>query len=314
MSVELPVPDRVAVHRFLRALYRSAPSRAWVEVRFRLGPGMGQVFHPVAALGAVADTVLARSAVTDVFVGVVPRARRGGGAADLIGRSDVVWADCDHADSVAALKAFRPAPSMVVASGTDDRRHAYWFLREAIALDHMESVNGRLAAALSADQRSADAARILRPAGSVNRKRCPPATVRLLRLEPRSCVSISELGAVLPRGQADVSLSPRTREISMDASDPLRAISPPVYVARLTGQQVGRSEKIRCPFHEDQTPSLHAYEDPERGWYCFGCGRGGSIYDLAALLWQRGTRGEDFLELRRDLEAFLSLGLSAGPA
>ncbi|MCA1678067.1 MAG: hypothetical protein LC790_03690 [Actinobacteria bacterium] len=47
-------------------------------------------------------------------------------------------------------------------------------------------------------------------------------------------------------------------------------------------------------------------EDPARGWYCFGCGRGGSIYDLAALLWQRRTRGEDFRQLRRELDAFVS--------
>jgi hypothetical protein len=44
--------------------------------------------------------------------------------------------------------------------------------------------------------------------------------------------------------------------------------------------------------HEDRTPSLHVYGDPERGWFCFGCGRGGSIYDFAALLFGRGTRGE----------------------
>jgi hypothetical protein len=44
------------------------------------------------------------------------------------------------------------------------------------------------------------------------------------------------------------------------------------------------------------------YEDPQRGWYCFGCGRGGSIYDFAALLLGRGTRSKEFIELRRELE------------
>jgi DNA primase len=77
-------------------------------------------------------------------------------------------------------------------------------------------------------------------------------------------------------------------------------------VERLTGQRVGRSRKVRCPFHEDRTPSLHVFAEPERGWYCFGCGRGGSIYDLAALLWRRETRGGDFLRVRRELEAFVS--------
>jgi hypothetical protein len=39
---------------------------------------------------------------------------------------------------------------------------------------------------------------------------------------------------------------------------------------------------------------------------CFRCARGGSIYDLAALRWQRETRGEDFLALRRELQALVS--------
>jgi len=49
------------------------------------------------------------------------------------------------------------------------------------------------------------------------------------------------------------------------------------------------------------------YREPGRGWYCFGCGRGGSIYDLAALLLGRRTRGGDFLELRRELTKKLLL-------
>jgi len=86
------------------------------------------------------------------------------------------------------------------------------------------------------------------------------------------------------------------------SSDPLRSVPPPVYFERLTGLRVGRSGKLRCLFHDDRSPSLHVYREPARGWYCFGCGRGGSIYDLAALLSGRETRGEDFSELRRELE------------
>jgi hypothetical protein len=47
------------------------------------------------------------------------------------------------------------------------------------------------------------------------------------------------------------------------------------------------------------------YDDPGRGWYCFGCDRGGSIYDLASLLWDRPARGRDFIQLRRELEALV---------
>ncbi len=43
--------------------------------------------------------------------------------------SSVVWADCDTSTSVAALASFEPSPSMVVASGSDQHLHAYWFGR-----------------------------------------------------------------------------------------------------------------------------------------------------------------------------------------
>jgi len=305
-----PHPD--APRRYLSALYRYAPPSAWVEMRFRLGRGMGQAFHRVAALDSVAATILARSATSDVFVGVVPRSRCGGGRADLIARSPVVWADCDDDDAITALRAFRPPPSMVIGSGTGKNCHGYWFLSEAIALDRLESINRRLALALRADHHSGDAARILRPAGSLNHKRNPPARVRLLRLEADFDVPVGELQDALP---ADVSAP--TRQAPMLAADPLRGVSPRVYVARLTGQHVGRSGKIRCPFHDDQTPSLHVYEDPERGWYCYGCGRGGTSYDLAALLWFSGQsedaplRGRRFIEVRERLLAIF-FGENAG--
>ena len=87
--------------------------------------------------------------------------------------------------------------------------------------------------------------------------------------------------------------------------DRLRQVPPPVYFERLTGLRVGRSGKLHCLFHDDRSPSLHVYPEAERGWYCFGCGCGGSVFDLAALLLGRGTRGRDFVELRRELERVL---------
>jgi hypothetical protein len=66
--------------------------------------------------------------------------------------------------------------------------------------------------------------------------------------------------------------------------DPLLEIPPARYLERLAGVRVGRDGKARCPLHDDGTPSLHAYRDGRRGWYCYGCRRGGTIYTLAALL------------------------------
>lgn len=45
-------------------------------------------------------------------------------------------------------------------------------------------------------------------------------------------------------------------------------------IENLTGEQVTK-HKIRCPFHEDETPSLHVYEDG--GWKCWGCGLHGDV-------------------------------------
>ena len=249
---------------------------------------------------------MALASRTDVYVGVVPRARRAGGRRDLVEHAGVVWADCDTPAAVAAPAAFRPRPAIIVASGSGQNRHAYWVLREPVDVNQLERVNRRLALALSADARSSDATRILRPAGSLNRKHSPPAPVCLLKLDERRRVAAAELERDLPPESPSLRTITTPRAAGDAPIDPLRAVAPALYVERLTGQRVGRSRKVRCPFHDDQTPSLHVYQDPDRGWYCFGCDRGGSIYDLAALLWQRGTRGEDFVRLRRELQALVS--------
>jgi hypothetical protein len=125
-------------------------------------------------------------------------------------------------------------------------------------------------------------------------------------------VSVEGMDAQLPREAAEgastspagLARSPRACSL-VASSDPLRSVPPPVYFERLTGLRVGPSGKLRCLFHDDRSPSLHVYREPGRGWYCFGCGRGGSIYDLAALLSGRGTRGLDFAKLRRELEELM---------
>ena len=82
--------------------------------------------------------------------------------------------------------------------------------------------------------------------------------------------------------------------------DVLLEVEPVAYVEALTGVEVPRSGVIRCPLpdHEDRTPSFHVY-GAERGFYCFGCHRGGTVYDFAAALWDLPTRGSGFVELRR---------------
>ena len=295
--------DHVAAHSYAEALFGSTPRGALVEVRFRLGSGMGRRFESVSRLDALVDSILSLSRHTEAFVGVLPRWRRSGTRADVVARGRVVWADCDRADAVAALRAFRPSPSMVVAS-SEQNRHAYWLLTAPVGVNLIEQTNRRIARALGADVRCGDPARILRPVGSVNRKRTEPLTVRLLDLAPEARVSLAELDRALPCAPPRTVTPLRGREAIVTV-DALNAIPPPVYFERLTGLRVGPSGKLHCLFHDDRSPSLHVYREPGRGWYCFGCGRGGSIYDLAALLSGRDTRGRDFTELRRDLDELM---------
>jgi hypothetical protein len=84
-------------------------------------------------------------------------------------------------------------------------------------------------------------------------------------------------------------------------ADPLLRIVPALYVSKLLGVQARAGRKVHCPFHADERASLHVYPTAARGWCCFSCGRGGSIYDLAAALWGIGTRGREFVKLRRSL-------------
>lgn len=300
MSAAAWAGGRASMRRYLAALYRAAPTDTLVEIRFSVAAGMGRQFHRVADIERVVDAVAELASWTDVYVGVVPRRRRGGRRKDLIDRASVVWVDCDCDESVAALEAFRPRPAMLVAS-SDRNRHAYWALRDAVELDIVEQLNRRLALELGADARCSDPSRILRPVGSANWKSGRPVAVRLLWLDGEQSVDVCELDRQLPAQPVERRRLPRAAA----GEDPLLELSPRVYVERLTGQRVGRCGKVRCPFHEDRTPSLHVYDDPRRGWFCFGCGVGGSVYDLAGLLLGRGTRGEDFIDLRRELTSLL---------
>jgi hypothetical protein len=284
-----PSVSRGDVAAYLAALYADAPRGSFVELRYRTRSGMGRSFHPAADRDAIAAEIVARAPTGDVYVGVIPRRRRGGGRDDLVPEARVLWVDCDTPEAVAALRASSPPPSMAVASGTGENTHAYWRLSEPETLSTIEEGNRHLAALLGADPVCADAARILRPP-SLNHKHQPPSAVRLELCSPEPRHRIA---AVVGEPAVDrVARPDRGPVLALD--DPLRRVSPAAYVERLAGVAVPRHRKIRCPFHDDRTPSLHVYEDADRGWYCFGCARGGSIYDFAAHVWGVETRGQAF--------------------
>jgi hypothetical protein len=286
---------------YLHALFRDAQRETYIELRCRTANGMDCTFWPVEDLARVARKIVRSARQTDVYIGVLPRLCRAGTRDNLVDAGRVLWADCDTPASVRASRQFSPPPSIVVASGTQTNRHAYWLLHDPASLDDIERANRALAHRLGADERCSDAARVLRPP-SLNHKHAPPRAVRLLGYDAGRTSHLEELVDL-----ADLSLDhrPRGNRAQRREHDPLLQLDPAVYVTQLTGIAVGADRKISCPFHDDRTPSLHVYREGHRGWYCFGCGRGGTIYDFGAAVWRTSTRGEDFVALRARLRAAL---------
>jgi hypothetical protein len=301
--------DRQQLERYLTVLGGREPSGGLLELRFRRGPDrpMRQRFYPAERPRRLAETALWLSQTNDVYVGALPRRRRAGGKAALE-RAWVLWADCDTPAASDALERFEPSPAVVVASGGDGARHAYWPLERPIDPLEAEGRNRLIAHTLGADEQSCDAARILRPPGSVNRKYSPPRPVILERFTGEA-FDADQVSDHLPAPPV-AAAQRRQGDGERHSTDPLLALEPRAYVEGLTGLSVNRDAKVNCPLHEDRTPSLHVYAGAG-GWFCFGCERGGSIYDLAAELWRLDTHGEDFLELRRRLHAELGVDTPA---
>lgn len=65
--------------------------------------------------------------------------------------------------------------------------------------------------------------------------------------------------------------------------DGLRDISASEFYEELTGLPGAPYVCCPLPAHEDNTPSCGL--DEGGLWKCFGCGYGGTIYEMAALLW-----------------------------
>lgn len=70
-------------------------------------------------------------------------------------------------------------------------------------------------------------------------------------------------------------------------------------VAEHYGFEHNRSGYIQCPFHHEKTASLMLYNDPGRGWHCYGCGRGGSVVDFVMELFEINFR-QAVLRLNED--------------
>lgn len=307
------------VMSYLRLLAGDTPrSDERFEVRWRIGNDrMTRRFisarHPQNAARLIAR--LARR--TDVYVGVALRRAAAGGGKAAIAGAHLLHVDLDTErgdDSPEALPAPLASfalPTLEIASGSPGHRHLYWQLSERLPIDQVEAANRRLAAHLDGDLISADVARILRPPGTLNHGCVPPRPVRLRALRPDLSYTIGELTVRLPADPrppaAQTAPAARTSRGRTPLDRQLLAIPASEYVRVLGGLTPNRAGKVRCPFHDDHVPSLQLYRDGS--WFCFGCRRGGTIYDFAAALAGSGTRGMDFVRLREQLAATFRVGV-----
>jgi hypothetical protein len=299
---------RAGLEEFLEVLVGREPPGSFLEIRSRRRGNPSQLqqhWHHTADTHNAALAIERLAAQGDVYVGVAPRHSRHGGKT-AITHSWVLWADLDTSTRSESVEKLPVAPGIIIASGSSGHQHLYWPLTEPVDVKGAERATAALARAIGADSGAVlNAATILRPPGALNYKYRPPAAVRLERFDP-TAHAIAAILAGLPRAEP-----PRRRGTprASDAScDPLLMIAPAVYVEVLTGLCVPRSRKVSCPFHTDRTPSLHVYPTAVEGWCCFGCGRGGTIIDLAAHLWGLDTRGSDYYELRTRLRHLFPAG------
>jgi hypothetical protein len=118
--------------------------------------------------------------------------------------------------------------------------------------------------------------------------------------------SVSELVGDLPDPpNATTSSLRRSAKRRSGAEDLYRRISPPEYFAKLAAMTVPRSGYVLCPSsrHIEKTASCRVWPEPAGGWWCFGRGAGGAIYDLVSLVLGgptgQGLNGDAFTAARQ---------------
>jgi len=299
---------RVELDTYLQLLAGGHIAERLIEIRYVTDRGMSRLFVPARRVDTAARRIASLAARTDVYCGVLLRARRAGGR-DAVADAQLAWVEIDRPDALDRLERFAHPPSLIVTSGgSPGHAHAYWQLDRPVCIADLEQANRKLAHRLGGDLASVDAARILRPCGTLNHKRRPPRPVSLAVHHPARRYSLAELVHALEdppasRSRAVVGGKAGRGRVT-DLDEPLLAIHAATYVRLLAGLEPARNGKVTCPFHDDADPSLQLYDDGT--FYCFGCGAGGSIYDFAGRLWHTETKGREFLALRQRLHARLA--------
>jgi hypothetical protein len=264
------------------------------------GAPMRRWFVPVDRVADAAWLITRVALTADVYVGVALRDGNIHGGRRAISGSHLLYIECDDPKAADRAASFAYPPTMEIASGTSGHLHLYWRLTARANNEQVEDANRRLARGLGGDMASVDIARILRPPGTFNYKHDPPRPVTLTEFRAGARYPLSQITAALPTERPLAPVGGRGARLALSPVErDLLAVPAAEYARVLAGLAPDRAGKVRCPFHPDRTPSLQLYADG--GFFCFGCRRGGSIFDFAAHLWGITPREQGFTELRSRL-------------
>jgi hypothetical protein len=261
-------------------------------------------YLPAGGCGVlVRSAARARGRGEELFVTPLPRAVPEPGKRAARAGS-VVWVDIDgepHGSELGRMAALRPHLTVHSGGGL----HCYWRLQREQEPGEIESLNRRLCSLIGGDPSCTDRGRIMRLPGSFNGKR--GRWCRILRADrSRWLVDPDQIRRALADPDPPRPLPAEgSNGYQGGGDDEVALIPPPTYFRALAGVEVAaEGGMVKCPLpgHEDSYASCQVFAEAERGWWCFGCSRGGRIYDLASLLeggpWGRDLREDSFLRAR----------------
>lgn len=138
-----------------------------------------------------------------------------------------------------------------------------------------------------ADKQCRERARVLRLAGTINRKTGRYARIARIDLA-LAPYDVNDLVGQLPDPR--FSRPVKQRDLREHAYDPYRLIPAAVYFPLFCGTEIPAAGNVHCPSptHPDVKESCSV---DEYVFHCFGCGAQGTIYDLWSLL-TRGVTGD----------------------
>ncbi len=107
---------RVELDTYLQLLADGHIAERLIKIRYVTNRGMSRLFIPVRRANAAARTIASLADRTDVYCGVLLRARRAGGR-DAVADAQLAWVEIDRPDALDRLARFEHPPSLIVTSG-----------------------------------------------------------------------------------------------------------------------------------------------------------------------------------------------------